>query len=343
MASLEEVVTQLQALSPEDKKRAVSQLGLAERIVVESSTTPKPRKLRFFSGKSPVPSGEVDFETWKLLAKQLVEDVKVVEEDKKRTLYQNLLRPALDLVKSQEGTAKELYEVLDKVYGSVDDGQDLLIKFHTSYQEAKESSSEFVQRLYSLCMEAAEKGGATVASVPKLLLKQFIRGGSDDTLMLKLKLEDKLEDPPSFGNLLLAVRTEESKAVEKRLRLKASSKVSSTVVDSENEKRLKDKIKSLEAQLQQHQASSMESSKSVSRSTPNSTSSKGAKASGFSSSSNSKGGATSRKVKVGKGSRPSRFCYRCGEDGHHIGNCSSPKNPQLVQSKLEKRFTSSSN
>ena len=32
------------------------------------------------------------------------------------------------------------------------------------------------------------------------------------------------------------------------------------------------------------------------------------------------------------------FCYRCGQDGHHLNDCKEQKNPELVQQKLEGRF-----
>lgn len=330
MAALQDVLGQLQSLSAEDRKKVVAQLDLSDRIVVESPSVPKPRKLRLFSGKKPVPSSEVDFDTWKLLVDQLLEDTTVPEADKKRVIVQNLLRPALDAVKAIQGSGQDIVEVLSNIYGSVADGHELLIKFQTSYQGEKETASDYLQRIYILLIDTTEKGGADLANVSKLLLEQFIRGSIDDNLILKLKLEEKLENPPTFANLLLSVRKEESKAVEKRLRLKVG-RVSSVIEDQSSISSLQTRVSQLEAQLKQQQ--SVQKSKVVS--------------SPVSDDACSKSEATSNSdTKTHKGkfrkfrSRSDRtlFCYRCGEDGHSIAKCEGQKNPTLVQQKLESRW-----
>lgn len=332
MAALRDAIQQLQALSPEDRKKAVAELNLAERIVVESASSPKPRKLRLFSGRTPVPSSEVDFDTWKLMVSQLVEDTTVSESDKKRAMLQNLLRPALDAIKSVQGTSKDILEVLVNIYGSVADGYDLLMRFHTSYQGEKESSSDYVQRIYLLLIDATKRGGAAIGDVPKLLLTQFIRGSGDENLILRLKLEEKLDNPPTFANLLLCIRKEESKALEKRLRMKAS-RVSAVVQDPSPMKLLQEKVAQLEVQLkqqQQHRSKVDRDSGLDSGSTNPSTPSQPS------------GNVSSGSVKGKK--HPSRtrckmFCYRCGQDGHCLDKCTEARNPALVQEKLESRWS----
>ena len=296
MAGVDDVLQQLQALSAEDRKSIVTRLNLADRIVVETSSRPPPRKLRLFSGKSPVPSGEVDFDTWRLLVKQLEEDGNVTDVDKKAIILQNLLRPALDAVRSVEGSFREVLKVLDNLYGTIVDGAELLIKFHTTYQNEKETASAYLQRIYLLLMETAEKGGVTLADVPKFLLKQFIRGSVDEALIAKLKLEDKLDNPPSFADFLLSVRTEEGKLIAKKLRLKASGQVS----DSSQVSTLQAKVSQLEAQVQ-----------SMSCQKPSKGPSSGSRPSGGSSSGSS--AASKDSGRQAKGRKPGfrfRFCYR---------------------------------
>ena len=329
MAGVEEVKQQLSALSVEDRRRAIADLDLADRIIVQSTSSPRPRKLRLFSGRSPIPSGEVDFETWRLLVRQLEDDGHISDADTKLVILQNLLRPALDAVKAI-GPLSEVLDVLDNLYGSVVDGQELLIRFHTTYQEEKESASEYVQRIYLLVIESSEKGGAILGDVPKLLLSQFIRGCRDEALIAKLKLEEKVGAPPSFAVLLLSIRREESKMVEKRLRLKAAGRVSTVAVvedpTSGQIKQLQDQVSQLSAQLQQHMSQ------------PKVPYSKSEKVKGAASQAS---GADS-----GRGRRPSHrgrqkfpiFCYRCGLDGHSMDKCREAKNPTLVQEKLELRW-----
>ena len=324
MAAFQDVVEQLQALSPADRRRAVAELDLSDRIVVESSARPVPRKLRLFSGKSTAPSGEIDFASWRVSVTQLMDDDSVSDADKKKIILQNLLRPALDAVRSCD-SARDILDILDNMYGSVVDGDDLLIQFHTTYQGPKESSSDFLQRIYLLLMETVEKCGATVTSSPKLLLKQFIRGCVDDSLVLRLKLEDQLDAPPSFAHLLLSVRKEESKAVERKLRLKAAGRVSSVVEapsESAEVKELRVKVAQLESQV--HQLSTPSKS-----------------ASPVEASSSRDDGVDSTAPSSGK-SKPRKFkrfyfCYRCGKEDHGLKTCTEECNPVLVQQKLEQR------
>jgi hypothetical protein len=115
------------------------------------------RKLRLFSGKSPVPSGEVDFETWRLQVRQLDNEPELDENQKRRIILQSLLRPALDSV-ATVATKVEILQILDNIYGSVVDGTELLLKFQTTYQNDKESCSSYLQRLYHMGIDIAEKG-----------------------------------------------------------------------------------------------------------------------------------------------------------------------------------------
>ena len=157
MANVDDLVQQLRTLSPED--RAIALYTIRSPPVPRSDPSYFIRKLRIFSGKSPVPAGEVEFETWRTQAKQLEDDDDVSPAQKKRIILQSLFRPAMDAVKSVVGDYKEILTILDTLYGSVVDGQDLLIQFHTTYQHEKENNSDYLQRLYLLAMDVADKGG----------------------------------------------------------------------------------------------------------------------------------------------------------------------------------------
>ena len=72
----------------------------------------------------------------------------------------------------------------------------------------------------------AEKGGVILADVPKSQLKQFICGLVDEALIVKLKLENRLDNLPCFADIVLSVCTEEGKLIAKKLKLKASRQIS---------------------------------------------------------------------------------------------------------------------
>jgi hypothetical protein len=173
-----------------------------------------------FSGKTPVPSGEANFKTWRRQVYQLQKDDTddddndaLPDHQLKRLLLQSLQPPALDTVWNMDVNSEQILEVLDNLYGSVVDGQDLLLQLQTTYQAEKETSSEYIQRLYLLATDVAEIHGIRLADIPYHLLRQVIRGGRDESLIQKLNLEDTLSDPPTFAELLLLTRKEEETPV----------------------------------------------------------------------------------------------------------------------------------
>ena len=161
-----------------------------QRVIVQMPSRPPPRRLRLFSGKAVVPSGEVDFETWRLSVEQLLSDTSLTEEVKKLTMLESLSRPAIDVIRSisSTSTAQQCMEMLTNMYGQVQDGHDLLVDFLVTYQEPKESASEYINRLYLKIVQVADKGGVTVAALPTQLLRQFVRGCHDEPLVHKLGL-----------------------------------------------------------------------------------------------------------------------------------------------------------
>jgi hypothetical protein len=302
------------------------------------------RKLRLFSGKTPVPAGEVDYDTWRRQVRQLDQEEDdtdcLSDSQKKRLVLQSLLRPAADTVFHIQGPCKDFLEVLDTVYGSVVEGHELLLQFYTTYQAEQESCSEYVQRLYLQAVDVVEHKGINMADVPKQLLQQLLRGCRDETLLQKLNLESKVDAPPTFATLLLDIRKEEAKQTQKRLRLNTSAKVATTKVEarqpSEQDsssnsdlgvlKQLLDRVTSLEAQVQQRGVSSAVPAKHRGPAMPQTA--------------NRDMSSTAAAVRK-KSSRKSNtdlkgFCYRCGEDGHYVPTCTKPSNPILVQEKLLK-------
>lgn len=114
-------------------------------------------------------------------------------------------------------SVKGIISVLDKAYGPAADGGDLLIKIHQDLQKTYQSIEYLIQPFVSLS-DVASAGGLEMADMNKTLLEQFVKGLHDEDLIYKLRLEEKLNSPPSFLDLIKLVRTEESKMTERRLR-----------------------------------------------------------------------------------------------------------------------------
>lgn len=342
---MDDLLSQLRDLSSDERAAALQALGAddnptipaqPERIIVtqQSQFT---RKLRLFSGKTPVPNGEVDFETWRPQVRQLFDEAEDELSDKqlRRVIIQSLQRPALDTVKNHIGNTRQLLEILDNLYGAVVDSKELLIQYYSVYQRDKEQTSSYLQRLYLLIMDVADKGGVSVGKIPDLLLEQFIRGSHDEVMIQKLDLEDLVSDPPSFAELLLSIRKEEARKTEKRLRLKSNGRIAATIVsspgaigndcgDSQEKKQVKElceRLALLEAQVKhQHMPSSnlaVQPSQSRNPAPHKHT-----------------GATTSQRLKQSNKQKLKCFCYRCGEDGHCANGCEKEPNAELVQKKL---------
>ena len=93
----------------------------------------------------------------------MITDTHMEEIDKKQIILYSLYIPALDIVKLKaanvSATASSLIELLDQVYGSVQDGHELLVKVYITFPDHKDGSSTYLQKLYQMLLDACEAGG----------------------------------------------------------------------------------------------------------------------------------------------------------------------------------------
>lgn len=289
-----------------------------QRSIVVDTT---PRKIKNFSGSDKLGSGEVDFKHWRRAAIRIVEDQELSESRKRTVLLQSLTGLAEDAIDEHRNAAPRfMIDVLDKIFGSTADGRDMLADFFQVFQEPGQSSSQFLSKLYVKLTEIVERDGISIRALPENLIRQFVRGCSDEELITKLRLEDFVDDPPDFPTLVECIRKEEARRTERRLRLKRVSRTNScaSVVekkpdntvpsntsakqDGETEK-LKERIRELEKERVQAESLVQRVNileESVSR-------------------------------------RDNKFCFRCGNDGHMAWDCSAPPNRALVEEKSKAR------
>ena len=109
------------------------------------------RKLRLFSGKTPTPSGEVNFATWRIAAKQIIEDEDVSKRNKRRSIMDSLMIPALNPVKNVSAAtgADTILAKLVRVYGSTKSAEDMMYDFFEICQLPNQSASEYLEILYT--------------------------------------------------------------------------------------------------------------------------------------------------------------------------------------------------
>lgn len=197
---------------------------VVEHVIRNDSTAPwsTQTRLRTFSGRAPRPNGEVDYETWRTQVDLLVSDCSLSDVQKVRKILESLLSPAADVVKllGVSSPPRAYVRQLDSAFSVVEDGEELFATFLSSNQNSGEKPSAYLNRLHSLLTRAISRGGVSVETLSEHLLRQFIRGCWDQSLIIALQLENKKNSPPTFPDLLLMLRTEEGRRSAKLDRMK---------------------------------------------------------------------------------------------------------------------------
>lgn len=80
-----------------------------------------------------------------------------------RLIHDSLLPPACDIVKhlSPDTLPKVYMQQLDSAYGTVQDGEELYVKFMDTYQDSGEKPSTYLQRLQVVLQHAVKRGGVS--------------------------------------------------------------------------------------------------------------------------------------------------------------------------------------
>ena len=135
----------------------------------------------------------------------------------------------MGLVKDQ---VKDYLSLLDSAYDIVDDGDELFAKLLSTNQNSGEKPSSYLQRLQADLSKVIKRGGISANDSERQLLKQFCRGFWNNSLITTLQLEQKKDNPLSFTELLLLLRTEEDRQAAKSSRMKQHFGFSKTKVQS---------------------------------------------------------------------------------------------------------------
>ncbi|XP_071347731.1 uncharacterized protein [Trachinotus anak] len=179
-------------------------------------------RLRPFSRKFPRPNSELDFDTWRANVDLFLTDPSMSDLHRTHKILDSLFPPATDVIKhvSPQALPSVYLQLLDSVYGSVEDGDELLAKFMGTLQDNDEKPSNYLNRLQVALSTVVRRGGIAESERNRYLLKQFCRGCWNDGLIADLQLERKSNAPPSFAELVLLIRTEEDRLASKHNRIK---------------------------------------------------------------------------------------------------------------------------
>ena len=143
---------------PEIQKVVVEHIVRTEELTTHSIPT---LRLRPFSGKTPKPEKESDYESWRSHIELLLADVNLPPVQVTRKIIESLLSPAADVVKGlKPDTLPSVYlQVLDSAYSTVQDGEELFAQFLNTLQDPGEKPSSYLQRLLLTLNTAFTKRG----------------------------------------------------------------------------------------------------------------------------------------------------------------------------------------
>ena len=307
-----------QAFSASPQQQGSPQQSILQAAATEGKITfeTSNRRIKNFSASAKPANGELDYKYWRRAARRIAEDKDLPESQRKRIILSSLVGNAEDTIDPiRNESVKEILVALDKVYGSVMNGADLRVAFTQKYQTSEQSAGEYLNQLFVDLSEVIAADGASMDEMSEFLLEQFIRGTHDEDLLNKLRLEDKIDDPPTFPDLLASIRKEESKRTQRRLRHKKVTRSQMSNVecfpDTETKQTPTQERTSIsnskENEVQQLQQRISQLEKQVASSSLT--------------------------------TRPGRnvFCYRCGEDGHMATDCNNVANKVLVDKKMQAR------
>lgn len=301
-------------------------------------------RIKTFSGKKPTPNGELDFRTWSMKARQIQDDDNLTDKHRRKTIVDSLISPALDIIKGvADKSAQDIIDLLQVAYGDIRSKRSQMNAFYNMYPEKEQVASSYLQDLHKALMELIENGHLSVTEIPGELVNQFVEAFYDDYYSQKLNLSVDMDNPPTFGALLLALRTEEGRKLEREARMRMRQQLSKgkdnkakehearissmqTTIDNLTKQSQKqsdtaagqdeDFSKKLTAMQKQINALSQDRKSAVNtKSSQETTHSK-----------------TQAEGKAYDPDRPPRYCYRCGKQGSHVAyQCRSKPDEELVK------------
>ncbi|XP_040183683.1 paraneoplastic antigen Ma2 homolog [Rana temporaria] len=194
--------------------------AVLEEIVAQCKKDPpdclitRYRKLRAFSGRYPVPSSEDGFEEWMDQVTQALKEWGIPENNKKQRIMESLRGPALEAIRNlklskDNCTAQDYLEVLQNVFGRIEDISELRCQLEHCFQKKGEKLSEFVSRLDKILHRMLLKKGIDPKAMDKTRFQQVVKGAQPmDPIVFQLRTQ-KGNGVLKYPDLIRIIRQEE--------------------------------------------------------------------------------------------------------------------------------------
>ncbi|XP_063770417.1 paraneoplastic antigen Ma2 homolog [Pseudophryne corroboree] len=262
------------------------------------------RRLRIFSGITPVPAGEETYELWREAATQHSEEWQCPEHVKRQRVVESLRGPAMGVIQATRrsnpnATLKDYVEALDFSFGTLEDVGDLLARLNHTYQEPGETLTHYIYRVDRLIYKIVDKGGIDKEGVDRRRLTQVIKGAlTNSTVAQRLRCTMNINRPPTLNELVREVKLEEVQIENREKTIKKVKVVlptpSSPSIDERLLKLIEDQNKKIE------QLIALQTNPPYSQGMRNDS-----------------GG----EISVRRVSRFPTICYSCGQAGHRSFEC----------------------
>ena len=249
------------------------------------------------------------------------------------------------------GTAQQLFDLMENLYGPAKDKFELKTRIHTCVRNLPELPSAYLQRLHLVIAEAQSEDAISQNESTQLLIQQFCYGVGDDELLRQLKLDPEDQatfNDLDFGKLVHKLRKEEGRRARlKKVSIKsqiASDPTPANDTSAEPDPMLA-AIQSIQKQLEetQRQLKDYQSQRSAGASEQSTTTSNGKhrfrkKGSGRQTTQSVNNQTDDQGNEYSSGAKAfSGWCYNCGLDFHKKANCRLPSNPEKVCERLQSR------
>ncbi|XP_063819314.1 paraneoplastic antigen Ma2-like [Pseudophryne corroboree] len=173
------------------------------------------RRLRVFSGITPVPTGEEGYDAWREAAVQHSEEWRCPEHIKKQRIVESLRGPAMGIIHATRrsnpiATLKDYFNALDYSFGTIEDVGDILARLNQTYQEPAETLTNYIYRLDKILYKLMDKGGIEASEIDEKRLKHILRGAlTNNPVAQRLRCSAVGTRPPTLGELIKEVKLEE--------------------------------------------------------------------------------------------------------------------------------------